>query len=69
MVLQQIRQRGGTVVKDIWEESDKKGTARMAVVQTYGDTTHTLLDLSNYKGDFLPGFHPVKYSDPLCKLL
>jgi len=47
------------LVKDIWSESDEDGTVRFAVVQTYGDTTHTFVERGNYKGKFLPG-----YKDP-----
>ena len=43
------------VVRDIWEESDDHGRCRFAVVQTYGDTTHTFVERSGYKGLFLPG--------------
>lgn len=48
------------VVKDIWTESDDDGTVTFAVVKTYGDTTHTLIERTNYKGLFLPG-----YKEPL----
>ena len=44
------------VVRDIWEESDDHGRCRFAVVQTYGDTTHTFIERQNYKGIFLPGY-------------
>ena len=57
------------MVKDIWEESDNNGTVRMAMVQTYGDTTHTLIDRKNYKGKFLPGYKEVPNKDPLLKIL
>lgn len=61
--------RGAVVVRKPWEESDENGTVKFAQVQTYGDTTHTLIDRSNYKGLFLPGYKPVKYQDPLVKIL
>lgn len=52
------------------EMSDDNGTVRFCVVQTYGDTTHTLYDLSAYKGFYLPGYRPVKLeADPLLKQL
>ena len=57
------------MVDEPWEETDENGTVRMARVQTYGDTTHTLIDRSKYKGPFLPGYKPAPYSDPLAKLL
>ncbi|KAL5017470.1 hypothetical protein ScPMuIL_007059 [Solemya velum] len=40
---------GAVVVRDPWQESDADGTVRFAMVQTYGDTTHTLLDKSGYR--------------------
>lgn len=50
------KQKGAKIVKDIWEESDFHGIVRFAKIQTYGDTTHTFVDRSQYAGPFLPGF-------------
>ena len=53
------------VVKNIWEEEDEGGKVRFARVQTYGDTTHTFVERSGYKGLFLPGgarLYPVTTS-------
>ena len=36
--------------------TDEHGTVRMAAIATYGDTRHTLVDRSRYRGPFLPGF-------------
>jgi 4-hydroxyphenylpyruvate dioxygenase len=36
--------------------TDEHGTVRVAVIGTYGDTSHTLVDRSRYTGPFLPGF-------------
>ena len=44
------------VVKDVWTESDENGSVTMAIIRTYGDTTHTLVERSNYNGLFLPGY-------------
>ena len=66
------RKRGAKVVKDIWEESDEDGTVRYAVIQTYGDTTHTLMDKTQYSGLFLPGYEksrPEQANDPLVASL
>lgn len=38
------------------EESDQGGTVKTAIVQTYGDTVHKLIDRQNYSGLFLPGY-------------
>ena len=35
---------------------DSNGSAIVATVRTYGDTTHTLVQRSGYRGPFLPGF-------------
>ncbi|KAJ9592243.1 hypothetical protein L9F63_001244, partial [Diploptera punctata] len=63
------KERGAKVVKDIWEESDEEGTVRFARVQTYGDTTHTFVERSGYKGPFLPGFRKPLQQDVLCNKL
>ncbi|XP_037092051.1 4-hydroxyphenylpyruvate dioxygenase-like [Pollicipes pollicipes] len=64
------KKRGATIVKDIWEESDEGGTVRFAVVQTYGDTTHTLVERGTYSGLFLPGYHkPVVAASRLLATL
>jgi 4-hydroxyphenylpyruvate dioxygenase len=36
--------------------SDEHGEVRIAVLDTYGETRHTLVDRSHYDGPFLPGF-------------
>ncbi|SEO05853.1 4-hydroxyphenylpyruvate dioxygenase [Paenibacillus sp. OV219] len=48
--------RGGIPVMEPKEISDSNGTVRLAVVGTYGDTVHTLIDRSDYKGVFLPKY-------------
>uniref|UniRef100_A0A668S786 4-hydroxyphenylpyruvate dioxygenase n=1 Tax=Oreochromis aureus TaxID=47969 RepID=A0A668S786_OREAU len=49
------KERGAVVVKEPWVEQDSHGRVKFAVIQTYGDTTHTLIEyLSPYKGLFLP---------------
>jgi len=66
-IVSKAREAGAIIVKDIWEESDEQGTVRMATVRTYGDVTHTLIERTKYKGDFLPGFKqpPYKIEVPL----
>jgi 4-hydroxyphenylpyruvate dioxygenase len=39
---------------------DEHGEVVLAAIRTYGDTIHTLVDRSNYRGLFLPGFQPVE---------
>ena len=38
--------------------SDENGEVVMAAVKTYGDTIHTLVERSNYRGVFMPGYEP-----------
>ena len=57
------------VVKDIWTEEDDGGKVRFATVQTYGDTTHTFVERSGYKGLFLPGYKDPLYKDLLLPTL
>jgi 4-hydroxyphenylpyruvate dioxygenase len=48
--------RGARGVREPWEESDEHGTIRRAVIATYGETLHTFVDRSQYKGPFVPGY-------------
>lgn len=49
---------------------DEDGSVKVATIQTYGETTHTLIERSGYHGCFLPGFRVEKGSnDPLTQLL
>ncbi|XP_060106139.1 LOW QUALITY PROTEIN: 4-hydroxyphenylpyruvate dioxygenase [Heteronotia binoei] len=68
-IVQKARERGAKVLKEPWIEEDKFGKVKFAVVQTYGDTTHTLIEKIDYKGLFLPGFEQPLFKDPLLKSL
>jgi 4-hydroxyphenylpyruvate dioxygenase len=48
--------RGATGVREPWEETDEHGTIRFAQIETYGETLHTFVDRSDYKGAFRPGY-------------
>jgi len=62
--------RGAKSVRAPWQEQDEHGHVVMATVQTYGDTHHTFVQRSAYKGIFLPGFLPLNGAqDPLVRLL
>jgi 4-hydroxyphenylpyruvate dioxygenase len=50
------RARGARVLVEPHDESDEHGTVRSAAIATYGDTRHTLVDRSGYRGPHLPGF-------------
>lgn len=53
-------ERGGIPVKEPWVESDENGSVKKAVIGTYGDTIHTLIEVQDYKGSFLPGYQPYE---------
>ncbi|MGH3693392.1 MAG: 4-hydroxyphenylpyruvate dioxygenase [Pseudonocardiaceae bacterium] len=54
------RRQGATILEEPAQATDEHGTVRRAALATYGDTRHTLVDRSRYRGPFLPGFvaHP-----------
>ncbi|BCB02326.1 4-hydroxyphenylpyruvate dioxygenase [Bacillus sp. KH172YL63] len=41
---------------------DDNGTVKKAVIGTYGDTIHTLVERKDYKGIFMPGFEKYESS-------
>lgn len=48
---------------------DDGGEVKMAQIQTYGQTTHTLLERGAYHGTFLPGYKIVDEVDPISSML
>jgi 4-hydroxyphenylpyruvate dioxygenase len=48
--------RGAIVIREPYEEKDEYGVIKKAVIGTYGDTVHTLVERKNYRGLFAPGF-------------
>lgn len=50
------RAEGATLVEEPHDVSDEFGTVRLAAIAVYGDTRHTLVDRSNYRGAYLPGY-------------
>jgi len=68
-IVKVAKERGATVCKDIWEEEDSTGKVRMATIQTFGDTTHTLIERSGYDGLFLPGYAASTFKNPMLKTL
>jgi len=64
-----VKERGGNVVHEPSELRDENGVVRQFAVGAYGDTVHTLVDRTGFKGAFLPGFAPVKDHIPHCGLL
>jgi 4-hydroxyphenylpyruvate dioxygenase len=61
---------GGKSVSAPETVRDDDGSIRRATVQTYGETTHTLISRRDYKGVFLPGYKAAsETADPLNMLL
>ncbi|KAF0824655.1 4-hydroxyphenylpyruvate dioxygenase [Cytobacillus firmus] len=50
--------RGGIAIRDPWIEEDENGKVKKAILGTYGDTIHTLVEPIDYKGVFMPGYQP-----------
>jgi 4-hydroxyphenylpyruvate dioxygenase len=50
------REAGAWIVTEPHDETDDHGTVRTATLKAYGDTTHTLVDRSRYRGVYLPGY-------------
>jgi 4-hydroxyphenylpyruvate dioxygenase len=54
----QAVQRGASgVAEPHWEEDDD-GAVELATIATYGDTVHTFVNRSDYRGAYLPGYEP-----------
>src|SRR5262245_4580884 len=53
-------QRGAKGVMEPADHKDDFGTIRRAAVATYGDTIHSYIDRSRYKGPFLPGYRATE---------
>ena len=53
-------ERGGIAIQEPWVEEDENGKVKKAIIGTYGDTIHTLVENIDYKGPFLPGFKAYK---------
>jgi 4-hydroxyphenylpyruvate dioxygenase len=51
--------RGAKVVKEPHVVKDEQGELKKAVIGTYGDTVHTLVERKQYQGVFHPGFVAV----------
>ncbi|XP_068600804.1 4-hydroxyphenylpyruvate dioxygenase [Brachionichthys hirsutus] len=69
-IIKTAQEQGAVIVKEPWVERDSHGSVKYAVVQTYGDTTHTLIEyLGPYKGLFLPGYKEPLFRDPLLAKL
>ncbi|KAJ6123144.1 hypothetical protein N7512_005609 [Penicillium capsulatum] len=61
---------GAKVVSEPHILEDADGHVKVATIQTYGQTTHTLLERNQYHGAFLPGYRTERGNeDPISKYL
>lgn len=51
------------------QSAGSDGAVRLATIQTYGDTTHTLIQKLDYTGTFLPGYRTERAVDPAARFL
>uniref|UniRef100_A0A9J7ZQC2 4-hydroxyphenylpyruvate dioxygenase n=1 Tax=Cyprinus carpio carpio TaxID=630221 RepID=A0A9J7ZQC2_CYPCA len=68
-LVEKARERGAIIIKEPHVVEDKFGRVKLAVLQTYGDTTHTFVERTGYNGLFLPGFHAPLFCDPFLEKL
>ncbi|GAB2990025.1 4-hydroxyphenylpyruvate dioxygenase [Saccharothrix stipae] len=54
--VEHARAQGATVLEEPHDLTDEHGTVRLAAIATYGETRHTLVDRSRYRGPYLPGY-------------
>ena len=58
--------RGARSVREPFEMKDENGTVRISTIAAYGDTVHSFVERSDYRGAFLPGYRAVA-EDPLAR--
>ena len=56
-------ERGARGVLEPTTLRDENGEVRLSSIAAYGDTLHTFVERSNYKGAFLPGFKAMPAED------
>lgn len=52
--------KGAKSVAEPHVAEDRNGTVQTASIATFGDTIHTFIDRTKYRGVFLPGYEPVE---------
>jgi len=60
-------QRGARSVRAPEIISDDDGQVSISAIATYGDTIHSFINRSKYKGPFLPGFRAVTTPDRIAR--
>jgi 4-hydroxyphenylpyruvate dioxygenase len=53
---QHALEHGAAGIEEPRDLTDEHGSVRLATIAAYGDTLHTFVDRSSYKGAFMPGF-------------
>lgn len=62
--------KGAISVQEPCSMHDKEnGEFVTAVIKTFGDTTHTFVERSRYRGVFMPGYRAITVQDPLADYL
>lgn len=56
--------RGAIEITPPMTLTDENGTVKKAIIGTYGDTIHTLVERNDYKGLFMPGFEALDSTTP-----
>ncbi len=60
----QALERGARGIAEPEEQSDEHGSIVTASIAAYGDTIHTFVERSDYRGIFAPGYGPPRQRDP-----
>jgi 4-hydroxyphenylpyruvate dioxygenase len=69
LMFAKVVERGAEVISPPEVLEDEYGCVKLATIRTYRDTTHTLVERSQYRGPFLPGYRVESFRDPISKLL
>ncbi len=56
--------RGAIAIQEPQSHTDEYGTVKKAIIGTYGDTIHTLIERKDYKGLFIPGYQAFECEVP-----
>ncbi|KAL9630864.1 MAG: hypothetical protein Q9204_004504 [Flavoplaca sp. TL-2023a] len=68
-VYHRAMKNGAVSVQEPATRRDECGDVTTAIIRTYGDTTHTLVEKNDYKGMFMPGYRAINQTDPIQNYL
>jgi 4-hydroxyphenylpyruvate dioxygenase len=54
-------QNGAIGMTEPYEQNDERGVIKKAVLKTFGETIHTLVERKNYEGVLLPGYKSINH--------